>query len=325
MSVSAIDEIKDWLPWKLLNHATEPACSWLYTGDKSFTEPFFDDTISVCRRMENNCKSFKTVSSLSLMSEWANAADALCPNAIIFHVSRCGSTLLSQLLSLDEENIALSEVPFFDDLLRLPFKQKAYNHDMAADFLKAAIKLYGRKRTGNEKRLFIKTDSWHIHFYKSFRSLYPLVPFIFLYRNPCEIVLSQRRQRGMHAVPGVIEPAIFGFSSELAFQADLDYYLTKVLESYFKIMIEIVQADELVLLVNYNEGMSSSFKKMYALLGLEMSAKMEPLLNERTLFHAKHPQQLFKEENKKEMPPAYLSPVLDLYTRLDEIRETKFK
>ncbi|CAN5427861.1 hypothetical protein BH11BAC5_BH11BAC5_08690 [soil metagenome] len=325
MSVSAIDEIKDWLPWKLLNHATEPACSWLYTGDKSFTEPFFDDTISVCRRMENNCKSFKTVSSLSLMSEWANAADALCPNAIIFHVSRCGSTLLSQLLSLDESNIALSEVPFFDDLLRLPFKNGSYNNNMAAEFLKAAVHLYGRKRTGNEKHLFIKTDSWHIHFYKSLRLLYPSVPFILLYRNPWEVVLSQRRQRGMHAVPGVIEPAIFGFSNQEINSHDLDHYITKVLESYFNKMIEIAQTDEQVLLVNYNEGMDNIFSKMYALLGLEIDVKMRPQLTERTFFHAKHPHQLFKEEKGEEKAFPYLTPVLELYAQLDEIRLAKFK
>ncbi|MDB5278946.1 MAG: sulfotransferase family protein [Ferruginibacter sp.] len=325
MSVSAIDEINDWLPWKLLNDTTEPACNWLYTGDKSFTEPFFDDTISICRRMENNCKSFKPVSSLSLMSEWANAADALSPTAIIFHVSRCGSTLLSQLLSLDENNLALSEVPFFDDILRLPFKNKTYNNLMAARFLKAAVTLYGRKKTGNEKHLFIKTDSWHIHFYESLRSLYPVVPFIFLYRNPWEVVLSQRRQRGMHAVPGVIEPAIFGFSNQQINLHDLDYYMTKVLEGYFNKLIEIVQADKQVLLVNYNEGLDNIFSKMYALLGLEIDVKMRSQLTQRTLFHAKHPHRLFKEENREEKAPTYLSPVLDLYNQLDVIRLTTFR
>jgi hypothetical protein len=325
MSVSAIDEIKDWLPWKLLDHATEPACSWLYTGDKSFTEPFFDDTISVCRRMEYNCKSFKPVSSLSLMSEWANSADALSPSAIIFHVSRCGSTLLSQLLGLDESNITLSEVPFFDDILRLPFKNKAYNNHMAAEFLKAAVNLYGRKKSGDEKHLFIKTDSWHIHFYESLRSLYPAVPFIFLYRNPWEVVLSQRRQRGMHAVPGFIEPAIFGFSNQQVSPHNLDYYMTKVLEGYVNKMIEIVQADKQVLLVNYNEGLDNIFTKMYALLGLKIDVKTRSQLTERTLFHAKHPHQLFKEKNGEEKAPPYLSPVLELYAQLDEIRLAKFR
>jgi hypothetical protein len=325
MNVSAIDEITDWIPWKLMNHSTEPACSWLYTGNKNFTEPFFDDTISICRRMENNCKPFKPVSSLQLMAEWAIAADALSPTAIIFHISRCGSTLLSQLLGLDESNIALSEVPFFDDLLRLPFKNGSYNNNIVAEFLKAAVHLYGRKRTGNEKHHFIKTDSWHIHFYKSLRLLYPSVPFILLYRKPWEVVLSQRRQRGMHAVPGVIEPAIFGFSNQQINPHDLDYYMTKVLEGYFNKMIEIVQADKQILLVNYNEGLDNIFTKMYALLGLEIDVKMRSQLIERTLFHAKHPHQLFKEKNGEEKAPTYLMPVLELYAQLDEIRLAKFR
>jgi hypothetical protein len=232
---------------------------------------------------------------------------------------------LSQLLGLDKSNIVLSEVPFFDELLRLPFKNKGYNNDKVAGFLKAAVELYGRKRTGNEKHLFIKTDSWHIHFYQLFRLMYPGVPFIFLYRNPWEVVLSQRRQRGMHAVPGVIEPAIFGFSNQQINIHDLDYYITKVLQGYFNKMIEIVQADKLALLVNYNEGIGNIYSKMYALLGLKIESKMASQLNERTLFHAKHPQQLFKEENGEEKAPPYLTPVLELYAQLDEIRLARFR
>jgi hypothetical protein len=325
MNIDAIDEIKNWIPWRLLNHSTEPSCSWLYTGNKNFTEPFFDDTISICKRLEHNCKSFKPVSSLSLMSEWANMADTLPPTVIIFHVSRCGSTLLSQLLGLDKSNIVLSEVPFFDELLRLPFKNKGYNNDKVAGFLKAAVELYGRKRTGNEKHLFIKTDSWHIHFYQLFRLMYPGVPFIFLYRNPWEVVLSQRRQRGMHAVPGVIEPAVFGFSNLQTNQSDLDYYMSKVLEGYFSEMIEIVKTDDLVLPVNHNENMNAIFARMYALLGWGIKPALASQIAERTLFHAKHPQQLFKEENKEEESPSYLQPVLKLYTQLNDISLAKLK
>ena len=112
------NELKNWVPWKLSN----TLCEWLYTGNKKFTEPFFDDTISVCRNLDENRKPYKVVSDLQIMAEWAGDINALVPSAIIFHVSRCGSTLLSQLLGLDETHIVLSEVPFFDELLRLPYK-----------------------------------------------------------------------------------------------------------------------------------------------------------------------------------------------------------
>ncbi|WP_423146566.1 hypothetical protein [Rubrolithibacter danxiaensis] len=92
-----------------------------------------------------------------------NAGENL-PSAIIFHISRCGSTLLSQLLSLTEQSIVLSEVPFIDELLRLCYSDNEYGQTEIADFLTAALKFYGQKRYEQEKYLFIKTDSWHIFY-----------------------------------------------------------------------------------------------------------------------------------------------------------------
>ncbi len=317
--------IKNLVPWKLLSHSSEPLCQWLYTGAKSFTEPFFDDTISICRRLDQNCKAFKSVSSLAMMGEWADGVEPVIPAAIIFHVSRCGSTLLSQLLALDESNIVLSEVPFFDELLRLPFKNNRFSSGTTTELLKAAIKFYSQSKTGKEEHLFIKADSWHIHFYPLLRALYPSVPFIFLYRNPWDVVLSQQRQRGMHAVPGLIEPAVFGFSNAQIIEPDFNRYMTKVLEGYFYEMIDITKSDKLVFPVNYETGINTVFKKIYGLLNKEIRPKVDDMLTERSRFHAKHPQQIFQEANKEANAPSYLAPVLDLYHQLDKIRLASFE
>ena len=325
MNAPSPDAIKNMVPWKLLNQVSEPICQWLYTGGKSFTEPFFDDTISVCRRLDENCKSFKSISDLPIMREWASELKPVIPAAIIFHVSRCGSTLLSQLLALDESNIVLSEVPFFDELLRLPFKNKTFDNSIVSALLKAAVDLYGLPKTGREQQVFIKADSWHIHFYSSLRELYPTVPFIFLYRNPWDVVLSQQRQRGMHSVPGIIEPEIFGFSKEQTNEPDFDRYMTNVLEGYFKQMIEITKSGSLVFPVNYASGMNNIFKEIYGLLDLAITPKVDELLNERSRFHAKHPQQLFQEENKEKIAPSYVLHVLELYHQLEKMRLATFE
>ena len=119
MNCSPSDEMANWVPWKL----SGTLCEWIYTAGKKFTEPFFSDTISVCKNFSENRSSYKVATDLEIMSEWSSPINSIYPSAIIFHVSRCGSTLLSQLLALDEKHIVLSEVPFFDELLRLPFKK----------------------------------------------------------------------------------------------------------------------------------------------------------------------------------------------------------
>ncbi len=314
------NKIENWFPRKILGNAREPACSWIYLGAKPFTEPFFNDTIAACAGLDENCKSFLPVSNLQIMTEWSEQVAAVDPAAIIFHVSRCGSTLLSQLIALDAENIVLSEVPFFDDLLRLPFKNTTVDQALSAEYLKAAIRLYGRIRTANEKNLFIKTDSWHIHFYNIFRSLFPSIPFIFLYRDPWEVMQSQQRQRGMHAVPGIIEPALFGFSNEHESQYNLDQYVYQVMETYLKKMVAISMSDPLVILVNYNEGISTIFEKLYRVCGLNKNVNTDQLIIEREKFHAKHPHQLFKEDNTRLEIPNYVLPLTKIYRQLDELR-----
>lgn len=315
MSSISSDELKNWVPWKL----SGTLCEWLYTGDQKFTEPFFNNTVSACRKLDENCKPYKVVSDMQMMAAWADGINAIVPSAIIFHISRCGSTLLSQLFCLDESHIVLSEVVFFDELLRLPFKKNPVNIKIANNYLSAAIKYYGQKRKGNEKHLFIKADSWHLHFYKRLRNLFPSVPFIFLYRNPMEVIISHQSQRGMQSVPGLIEPEVFGFSKEQIKETNLDLYMANVLTGYFRIMIEKIKSDPLVLPVNYKEGMSSIIEKVYTFIGLELTEKINSLFKERSRFHAKHPQQLFTEDYKEPEMPDFLVPVLQLYKQLDAL------
>ncbi len=311
--------LKNWVPLKM----EESLVEWLYTGDKTFTEPFFNDTILACRNFEENFKPYKVVSIADMMNEWCGEINSLDPSAIIFHVSRCGSTLLSQLLSLDEKHIVLSEVPFFDELLRLPYKKDTIDIKIADNYLRAAIKFYAQKRSGKETHLFIKTDSWHLHFYKRLRNLFPSVPFILLYRNPAEVILSHQKQRGMQSVPGLIEPAIFGFSKRCLEETNLDLYIANVLETYFEKMVEISILDPLILLINYEEGINSMMKKICHCTGIDLTAKTKKQFEERIRFDAKHSQQLFTKDHRNHNLPDFLLPVIELYKNLDEMSSNK--
>lgn len=315
MNRSASDELANWIPLRL----SGMQCEWIYTGDKKFTEPFFSDTISACKSFQENRSSYKVITDLGMMAEWAGTAKAVNPSAFIFHISRCGSTLLSQMLSLDESNIVLSEVPFFDELLQLPYKN-SIDTKIVNEYFNAAIKIYGRKTSREESRLIIKTDSWHLHFYEQLRNLFPGVPFILLFRNPLEVISSHQKQRGMQSVPGIIEPSVFGFSEEQLKETNLDAYVTNVLEGYLKKMIEISKVNNNILLCNYNEGMNNLFKKICGFLNLDINPEIENLMLERTRFHAKHPQQLFTEAQKEFNEPDFMMPVLELYEELENIR-----
>lgn len=310
--------LKNWIPYKLKTEGEAAYCQWLYLGDKLFAEPFFDQTISKCKSLRENSQLYHSVSAVSALTDWAPYLTTLNPSAIIFHVSRCGSTLLSQLLAQNADNIALSEVPFFDDLLRWGFRNNTVQKILPT--VKAAIAFYGIKRN-NEQRLFIKADSWHIHFYKAYRELFPGIPIILLYRRPDEVIRSHQKQPGMHAVQGVIEPSLFGFD-DAVFHLSLDEYRAKVLEGYYNSFTAILQQDKKAFAFDYKEGMVNIIHQVMDICGIPVTETQSKLIKERSTQHSKFPGQVFSEEVISGNPPVYLQPAFEAYYCLEKIRLT---
>jgi hypothetical protein len=252
------------------------------------------------------------------LPDWSKQIESVAPTAFIFHISRCGSTLVSQLLGLQPANIVLSEVPFFDELLRSGNK----NNCMPATLLllKAAIELLAAKRDETSTNLFIKVDSWHVHFYKHLRELYPQVPFILLYRRPDEVIRSQQKNRGMQAVPGLIEPEIFGFDKNEILQPGLDEYMARVIETYLQAFVKILNEDKLTLPVNYNEGAITIVNKIAAFTGITISEKEIEMMKQRSGFHGKYPEQSFAETKMEGPTPEYLNRAFELYEEVEKKR-----
>lgn len=310
--------IKNWIPFRLFEEEGKNYCGWLYLGDEKITEPFFEETIAKCRSLPENSRLIKCVSSAEVLPEWAQQIETVAPTAFIFHISRCGSTLVSQLLGLQPANIVLSEVPFFDELLR--WGNKNNNMPETLPLLKAAIELHGANRVDASTHLFIKADSWHVHFYKQLRELYPQVPFILLYRKPDEVIRSQQKNRGMQAVPGLIEPEIFGFDKNEILQLGLDEYMAKVIESYLQAFIEIFNKDKKALPVNYNEGAISIVNKIAAFTSITINEKEMEMMKQRSGFHGKYPWQIFEEQPLQQSVPPYLDKAFELYNELEDIK-----
>jgi hypothetical protein len=311
--------LHNWLPVRIKKTSAALLCEWLYLGEKEFTEPFFDETISACRYANSNNRRFKSVSNLETMTEWAKDLKGIPPTAILFHVSRCGSTLLSQLLGIDKKNIVLSEVPFFDEILRLPLQQEVIDRGDAENVLQAALSFYGQQRFAAQQRLFIKTDSWHLHFYEQYRKLFPHVPFFLLYRHPLQVLHSQQKQRGIQSVPGLIEQELFGFTEEQSRDTNLDRYMANVVASYFEKMIRIVKSDPLAVAVDYADGLQNSIHKLYSLLQLPLEKVLDQTFAERCRFHAKRPSQVFEEEQKESEMPSFLATAFSRYEQLKAI------
>lgn len=313
------------IPYKLYLDKEEACCHWLNTLGKRFEEPFFDETIHRCRAFPENVKKQKCVSAVSLLPEWSEGMNAVQPTAFIFHISRCGSTLLSQLLTLDQKNIVLSEVPFFDELLRLHYQLPGLPVSVADEWLAAALTFYGQQRSGTEQHLFIKTDCWHIFSYERLRKLYPAVPVILLYRSPDEVLRSQQKKRGMQAVPDVIEPEVMGINKEDIRYHDFDHYFCMVMEKILEQFVRVLEKDPLAIPVNYKEGILPIVKKIATHTCIEIADDLLQQMEDRSRYHAKFPEQAFEGDDLPEYYPEYLKTSMNWYQRLEERRELLFQ
>ncbi len=313
--------LRHWIPYKLLSSDEQLTFRWLYLADQPIDAPFFGDTQQRCLSHPYNSQSKAVISSLDGLIDMAQTVPSVAPSAFIFHVSRCGSTLLSQLLSLDERHIMLSEVPLLDSLLQLTSTSSIVSTHQLEQAFQSVLRLLSHKRTGRETHVFVKTDSWHVLAYDTLRRLYPTTPFILLYRSPDAVLTSQQKQRGIQAVPGLISPEFMGFSLDQLTGMDLDVYMTKVLERYFEAFLTIAERDDNCLLLNYQADGMAMMQALIQFLDLPVTKADYAAMAQRCSYHGKYPNQSFKKESLPQNQPDYLGRVLSLYRQVDEKRK----
>jgi tRNA uridine 5-carbamoylmethylation protein Kti12 len=125
----------------------------------------------------------------------------------------------------------------------------------------------------------------------------------------------------MHAIPGLIEPALFGFENDVR-QMNLDVYLGEVLDKYFQAFLQVVQKDALASLINYNEGPVTMVEKIARITNTPISDEEMGKIKSRSMYHAKYPEQVFSEEGIQDPVPDYCRAAFDKYEALEKIRKS---
>lgn len=273
--------LEGWLPIRVWQEAGQWQVDWCWFGDTRLHQPFFRDAVEDALRLPFN-QAFRRKTALSTLADWQACSPGLAPSAFILHASRCGSTLISQMLAQLDNHIVISEPPPLDALLR---------GDLPAVERRAAIKgllsAYGQRRLGVEQRLVIKLDAWNIGELALLRECFPETPWLFLYRDPLEIAVSHLRRPGMHMVPGMIGASVlddeFPFSNREDFIARR---LGRLLAS------GLAQCREFGgLAVNYSElprAMAGRLATFFA-LDIEQRGQVFAAVGQ----HAKQPSQVF--------------------------------
>jgi hypothetical protein len=291
------DEFQNWLPSKLFEKEGNLFLEWIFLGDVPFTMPFFDETLAKCvtlNTMKGGEQNEKRVTSIEFLSEVAQCLDSVDPGLFIFHTSRCGSTLITQILSIDNHNIVYPEYIIVDSILRAQIQGNSVSIGKRKEWLRNLIIIMGQKRFSEEERLIIKLDSWHFQFHSLIRELYPDVPFAILYREPEAILRSNQKQWGMQFVSEIIPPSIFNIEVNTSTPFSMNEYANQILRSMYSSILKITVSDKHIILLDYGNGMVENLMNLFKILNIDLSFMNQKEVNERLQFHSKNPTDIFK-------------------------------
>lgn len=218
-----------WLPTAVIPTNGEPAVEWLHFGGARLDAPFYDMSIRVARRRPFN----RLVRWRTPLSALPDHTPLVKPGGFIFHMSRCGSTLIAQMLASIERAIVVSEAAPFDAIVQLAQSWSEHPWHERVLLLQAMIGALGRDAGASDKRYFVKLDSWHTAALPLFRTAFPDTPWVFLYRDPIEVMVSHMRMRGLQTVPGAIGD-VFAFADGLSPEAQVATVLAQIVEPVFE-------------------------------------------------------------------------------------------
>ena len=202
-----------WLPAETNVLVPEPSIDWLHAGATRLTAPFYYDTVRHLRHLPFN-RAFRYRMTID---DFVKSAEPGCaPDGLIFHMSRCGSTLVAQMIMGLKASLVISEPPPLDDVLQFSLLG---GEDAAVAALRAMTAAFGRR---GGRPFVLKLDAWHALALPLFRRAFPETPWIFLHRDPVEVLVSHMRQRGSQMLPQFFPPRFFGIDLDDAVP-DEDY------------------------------------------------------------------------------------------------------
>jgi hypothetical protein len=267
------------VPVAIRTDTSPPNVEWCHLGTDAFTDPFFEQTIQRCL----NTRARRQTTSIEELLELPAAHAGIPPTAFIFHTSRCGSTLLSQMAAALPRTIVISEAPPIDHILRARVSESD-----RITWLRALVGALGQPRRGDERHLFVKFDAWHVADLTLVQRAFPDVPCVFLYRDPTAVVASQLRMPGLHMVPGLVDPSLIGLDLPSALQLDRTEYVGRMIGALYAAGLACARSGQ-VALMNYRELPESGAVKLIEWCGLKSSDDLRERLMAVARFDAKTP------------------------------------
>jgi hypothetical protein len=309
-----VSDLSGWTPVRISSDPDGCQVEWRDYGKARLQDPFFQDTVQ--RYPDAPRKHTPLENLLAIEPCWE-------PTALVFHQSRCGSTLVSQMLAALPEHVVISEAAPIDSLLKC---LAAQGLEMQRQGLRSVVQALTAPRTGQETRCFLKLDPWHLLYFPLFRLAFPNAHCLFVYRHPLEVMVSQSRRRGMFLLPSAVSPNIFGMDLLSAVQMEFEQYCSQVLATLYQAGIAAHQQG--CHLVEYGQLPNYVLNDLPLLWNEPWSSDQRAILERVCGRDAKNPTKVFESDRQSKLAQAsaaqqaWSETLLEpLYHQLEALRE----
>jgi hypothetical protein len=252
-----------------------------YLGDTPLTTPFFHDAVEAARRRYGDVAPVEwRPADVERLAELAGE-----PTGFIFHMSRCGSTLLSRMLAALERAIVISEPHAVNDLL-MPTAQVDVVE--RSRWLRRLVGAFDKRRSRRAEWFFIKFSSWNVLEVETILAAFRHTPACFVFRDPVEVMVSVLNQPPgwmRWKTEAVLGPYVVGTAHDEVARLTDEEYCARALGRFCQLALAV--GAERVRPLEYAELPAAAFTTIPRLFGLELTLAEIDRMHRTAQFDAK--------------------------------------
>jgi hypothetical protein len=174
-------------------HCCPYQVQWLDFGHKALSESFFQWSWASIKGTGNVSSEVST--GVETLIHAAQRTAPTMPSGVIVHMTRCGSTWISNCLKAADNAVVVAEAPVMDQVLSDAFTPTLSNDESTRQKIVVALStIFSRYETGNPKKVVFKLGIYGLPAMKTIRLLWPELPIVVVIRNPSEVIASNLNQ-----------------------------------------------------------------------------------------------------------------------------------
>lgn len=291
--------LQGWRPVRLYHDGNQTMVDWARLGDAPLRAPFYQESLKPLLSLPFN-QAFRRQTPLQVLLDWQAQSPGITPCLLVFHVSRCGSTLFPQALAQSAHHLAMSEPPPVDFLLREARVNGWLSPAQSIAALRAWMSAWTQRSDAASPALqsaSLKIDAWNTDQAPLLMQAWPEALPVFLTREPLAVLVSQMQERAFYLVPGAFGPT-FGLPGlSLLEQATMPpaQYCARMLGRIYADMARVADPAQ-ALVLDHAQLPEAIEQWVLPRMSWQPDAKAMQALRERLSRHGKRPHEPFGQD-----------------------------